>query len=415
MKRLVLGLAVSVSLAAGAQAQDASVLSQWVQLTPGGGNEVRVVTTAEKCPSLSVDGASIAMTERAPPNPSFKVHLCSVTISNKAKSASVDGKTLRLFHTNPQRVMVFGDTGCRIKGSTIQDCNDPKQWPFPDIAAEAAKLKPELVIHVGDYLYRESPCPDGDKRCAGTPYGDNWPAWAADFFTPAAPLLASSPWVFVRGNHEDCERSGLGWLRLLGPQPFNPVAGCAEHLALYTVPLGEVELAVMDNADAPDITIDSDLRAEYEADFADLAKSKALHLWLAMHRPIWGAITGPFSIPMGGNRTLIASLTNAHALDRVQLMLAGHIHTFEAMNYRGSAPPQIIAGFGGDNLDSAPSDLSGANLGGGHVKDGISIGGFGFLMMEREKTGWRIDVYKVDGTIEKVCRFASRTLTCAKD
>jgi hypothetical protein len=415
MKRLVLGLAVSVSLAAGAQAQDASVLSQWVQLTPGGGNEVRVVTTAEKCPSLSVDGASIAMTERAPPNPSFKVHLCSVTISNNAKSASVDGKTLRLFHTNPQRVMVFGDTGCRIKGSTIQDCNDPKQWPFPDIAAEAAKLKPELVIHVGDYLYRESPCPDGDKRCAGTPYGDNWPAWAADFFTPAAPLLASSPWVFVRGNHEDCERSGLGWLRLLGPQPFNPVAGCAEHLALYTVPLGEVELAVMDNADAPDITIDSDLRAEYEADFADLAKSKALHLWLAMHRPIWGAITGPFSIPMGGNRTLIASLTNADALDRVQLMLAGHIHTFEAMNYRGSAPPQIIAGFGGDNLDSAPSDLSGANLGGGHVKDGISIGGFGFLMMEREKTGWRIDVYKVDGTIEKVCRFASRTLTCAKD
>jgi len=414
MKRFSLALTVSISLAAGAQAQDASVISQWVQLRPGGGNEVRVVTTADKCPSLTVDGTTMPMSERAPPNPSFKVHLCAAIISDRAKTATLNETSLALFHANPQRVMVFGDTGCRIKGSVIQDCNDPKQWPFPQIAAQAAKLKPDLVIHVGDYLYRESPCPDGDKRCADSPYGDTWPAWAADFFTPAAPLLASSPWVFVRGNHEDCERSGLGWLRLLGPQVFNPVAGCETHLRLYTVPLGEVDLAVMDNADAPDVTIDSDLRSEYEADFADLAKSKAPHLWLAMHRPIWGAITGPFSIPMGGNRTLIASLTDLHALDRVQLMLAGHIHTFEAMNYRGSAPPQIIAGFGGDNLDSAPADLSGANLGGGHVKDGISLGGFGFLMMEHEKTGWRIDVYKVDGSIEKVCHFADRKLECAK-
>jgi hypothetical protein len=360
------------------------------------------------------DGAGLPMSERAPPNPSFKVLLCSAIVSNRTKTATLNGTPLALFHTDPRRIMVFGDTGCRIKGSVIQDCNDPRQWPFPQIAPQAAKLKPDLVIHVGDYLYRESPCPDGDKRCAGTPYGDNWPAWAVDFFTPVAPLLASSPWVFVRGNHEDCDRSGLGWLRLLGPQPFNPVAGCIGHLPLYTVPLGEVDLAVMDNADAPDVTIDSDLRSEYEADFADLAKSKVAHLWLAMHRPIWGAITGPFSIPMGGNRTMIAALTDPHALDRVSLMLAGHIHTFEAMNYRGNEPPGIVAGFGGDNLDSAPADLAGADLGGGHVKDGISLGGFGFLMMEHEKTGWRIDVYKVDGSIEKVCHFANRKLECAK-
>jgi len=405
--------ALSFIFASAASAQDSSVLSRWVQLMPGGGSEARVVSAAA-CPSLTIDGAAVQMSERAAPNLEFAGRLCVAPIPAQEKSVSLKGNSLPVFHENPQRIMVFGDTGCRIKGSYAQDCSDPKEWPFPLIAAQAAKMKPDLVIHVGDYLYRESPCPDGDKRCTGSPYGDNWPAWAADFFTPAAPLLASSPWIFLRGNHEDCARAGLGWLRLLGPLPFNPVAGCAGHLPLYTVPLGDVNLAVMDDADAPDPTVDSDLRTEYEADFAALAKAKEPHLWLAMHRPIWGAVSGPFNIALGGNRTMIAALTNRRALDRVDLMLAGHIHTFEALNYRGSAPPQLVAGFGGANLDSAPADLSGADLGGGHVTDGMSIGGFGFLMMVREKAGWRVDVYKVDGTIEKRCTFVSRRLDCAK-
>ncbi|HUB84365.1 MAG TPA: metallophosphoesterase, partial [Rhizomicrobium sp.] len=270
---------------------------------------------------------------------------------------------------------------------------------------------------VGDYLYREDPCPAGDTGCAGTPYGDNWPAWAADFFTPAAPLLASSPWVFLRGNHEDCERSGPGWLRLLGPLPFDPVAGCIAHIPLYAIPLGDVNLAVMDDADAPDTAIDHDLLGEYGADFAMLAAMNTPPLWLATHRPIWGAVTLTrmgMTMTGGGNRTLIAALTDPHALDHVSLMLAGHIHTFEALNYRGNLPPQLIAGFGGDALDAAPPDLAGVDLSGTTVKDGLSLGGFGFLMMVRHKPGWHIDVYRVDGTIEERCTFAQRRLDCKK-
>jgi hypothetical protein len=325
--------------------------------------------------------------------------------------------TLPLFHANPHRIMVFGDTGCRIKGAAVQDCNDPKAWPFPAIAAQAARMKPDLVIHVGDYLYREDPCPAGNAGCAGTPYGDNWPAWTADFFTPAAPLLASSPWVFLRGNHEDCARSGPGWLRLLGPLPFNSVAGCTGHIPLYEIPLGDVNLAVMDDADAPDTTVDADLRTEYEDDFAALARMNTPPLWLVMHRPIWGAVTITrfgVSVGAGGNRTMIAALTNPHALDHVSLMLSGHIHTFEAINYHDKLPPQLIAGFGGDALDAAPPDLSGLNLSGTTVKDGLSLGGFGFLMMIRQKAGWQIDVYRVDGTIEERCRFAQRRIDCRK-
>jgi hypothetical protein len=412
MKTFRFAVAFCIGLGATlARAQDAP-LSQWVQLMPGGGSEARIVTTATACPKITIDGASVATTERAGPNGDFAVHLCVAPLPAGVKSASLNGVALPLFREAPQRIMVFGDTGCRIKGAYVQDCSSPKEWPFPLIAAQAAKMKPDLVIHVGDYLYRESPCPAGDARCAGTPYGDNWPAWAADFFTPAAPLLASSPWVFVRGNHEDCERAGPGWLRLLGPQPFNPVAGCAGHVALYTVPLGDVNLAVMDNADAPDTNVDADLRTEYEADFTVLAKIEK-SFWLVMHRPMWGAVT-IMGMGVGGNRTMIAALTDPHALDHVSLMLAGHIHTFEALNYGKTLPPQIVAGFGGGNLDAAPPDLAGINLSGTTVHDGLSIGGFGFLMMVRQKTGWQVDVYNVDGTIEERCKFANRRLDCAK-
>ncbi len=392
-------------------------VTHWIQLSSGGGSDARVITTAAACPAITVDGLNLPTTERAAPSSYFPVRLCSAQIPFSAKSATVNGAALPLFHPYPKRIMVFGDTGCRIKGEIVQDCSDPKAWPFATIAAQAAKMKPDLVIHVGDYLYRESPCPDGNAKCAGSPYGDNWPAWAADFFTPAAPLLASSPFVFVRGNHEDCVRSGLGWLRLLGPLPFDPVAGCTAHIPLYSVPLGDVNLAVMDNADAPDQTVDHDLRDEYEADFAALAKMDTPPLWLAMHRPIWGAITVKVlgvTMGAGGNSTMIASLTDPHALDHVSLMLAGHIHTFEAMNYRKGLPPQIVAGFGGDALDAAPPDLAGINLSGTTIKDGLSLGGFGFLMMTREQPGWRIDVYRVDGTIEDHCKFAQRRLDCEK-
>jgi len=406
-------LAFATMLLAVPAAAQEQTLAQWVQFAPGGGQEARAVTAAAACPSITVDGAAVAMAERAPPSTYFPVRLCSLILPTHAKSATLDGKALPLVTKTPQRILVFGDTGCRIKGKAIQNCNDPRQWPFPEIAAQAAKLKPDLVVHVGDYLYRESPCPDGDKRCAGTPWGDNWPAWDADFFTPAAPLLAVAPWAIVRGNHEDCERSGPGWLRLLGPDPVNPVAGCTGHIPLYTVPLGDVNLAVMDDADAPDTTIDSDLRTEYEADFTALSRSKG-PLWLVAHRPIWGAVT-LYGLNVGGNRTLIAALSDPGWLANTSLMLGGHIHTFEALNYDNKLlPPQIIAGFGGDSLDAAPADLSGVNLSGTRVKDGLSIGGFGFLLMTHEHGGWRIDVHKMDGSIEKVCRFANRRLDCPK-
>src|SRR5213080_682053 len=130
-----------------------------------------------------------------------------------AGSASIANSPLPLPKPTLTSIIAFGDTGCRLKakkvssngkdvhvdddGGKFQDCNSPSLWPFAQIAASVAAAKPDLVIHVGDYLYRESPCPPRDRGCAGSPHGDDWRSWKADFFAPAAPALRAAPWIVV--------------------------------------------------------------------------------------------------------------------------------------------------------------------------------------------------------------------------
>jgi len=85
----------------------------------------------------------------------------------------------------------MGDAGCRLEdGDPPQSCNDPEAWPFEQIARSAARLEPDPVIHVGDYLYREDQCPEGDSGCEGSPFGNNFTAWDAAFH-PCRQTIAS--------------------------------------------------------------------------------------------------------------------------------------------------------------------------------------------------------------------------------
>jgi Calcineurin-like phosphoesterase len=399
----------------GARAQVAPQVA-WVQFNVDGVAEARVGVPGDICPPIVFDGAAEPMHRRSVADQSFPVGLCSAVLPSGVSAVSVLGVSLPVPIAAPQRILVVGDTGCRIQGTTVQACNDSEKWPFPQIATAAAGLKPDLVIHVGDYLYRESQCPTGNASCAGTPWGDNWPTWQADFFTPAAPLLAAAPWVIVRGNHEECARSGPGWLRLLGPLTFDPSEPCVIHMAPYEVPFDSFSLAVMDDADAPDANVAAELLPAYRRDFGVLSAPTAKPRWLLLHRPIWGAIAGPFGLPIGGNQTLIAALRGAVIPDPVTLMLSGHIHSFEAINYDGKTPPQIVEGDSGDNLDPTPSNLKGAIFPGGSgvtVKDGISLPGFGFLLMARTPSGWTLDLYRVDGRKERECVFANARIDCS--
>jgi hypothetical protein len=388
------------------------LLAHWVQMAPGNAAEARVVVSGNSCPPVVIDGKEAPMRRRAAADADFPYLLCAVTLPKNLKSIFVLGAELPLPKAAPQRIAVVGDTGCRIKGFTIQACNDPLGWRFPQIAMQIAKLKPDLIIHVGDYLYRESPCPAPNSTCTGSPSGDNWATWAADFFTPAAPLLATAPIVIVRGNHEECARAGAGWLRLLGPLAYDVHTPCTDHVAPFAVPLSGLSLVVMDDAHASDTDAPDDLVRMYRADFAAIAKLAQPRAWLVMHRPIWGVVQFPFGIVVGGNRTLMAAQDESPIPANVALMLAGHIHTFEAINYEKGLPPQIIAGEGGDLLDKAPADLGGRYVGTAKISSGLSLPDYGFLLLTRGNDRWTIDVLDADGRRERNCLFFARKLGC---
>jgi len=420
LKNWILPFLVLVAFAAHAEDESAA----WIQFTANGSFEVRAVASRD-CPIVSFNGApTTAMLERASSNANFP-SVCSLEMPANTKSVRLDrpdGSSLALSPVSePRRILVLGDTGCRIKGSAVQACNDPAAWPFAGLARAAAKLKPDLVIHLGDYLYRESPCPSGYAGCAGSPFGDNWPSWNADFFVPAGPLLAAAPWLFVRGNHEDCSRGGAGFLRLLGPIAFQAVQPCREHLDPFAVSAGDQSIVVMDNASASDTSVEDASVAVYRADFAALKAMEEVRpgqtMWLAAHRPVWAAISGPLDIPIGGNATLIAASGDLSAFRGLSLMLSGHIHAFEAINYQANLPPQIVAGHGGDNLDRTPTDLRGAIFqghSGVRIKDGLSVAGFGFLLLSRGagSRDWSIELYDSSGTPERECQFADGRVAC---
>jgi hypothetical protein len=176
--------------------------------------------------------------------------------------------------SNPERFMFTADTGLRIKpynlglgdvvtgeppcnASTvygIHQCylnftqNDLKQpqtgnfqgldeWYLKQLVDDAASKDVDVVVHLGDYLYRQGPCPINNtdtsdnetKDCSAvnTPervtadeevdatgmnfipgeYGDNWFGWWGDFFWPFLELLKAAPMIALRGNHEICGMS----------------------------------------------------------------------------------------------------------------------------------------------------------------------------------------------------------------
>ena len=175
MRRLASLLALlTAALALARPAAAETTPFAWVQMVSGGA-EARAATRLGHCPFLSVDGRLIPMRARAKADADYPLTICQLKLPLDARGVLLDGEPLPLPKPEPQRILVFGDTGCRVKEGLVQDCNNPRGWPFGRVARLAAAHHPDLVIHVGDYYYRESPCPPGERQCKGSPYGDNWP------------------------------------------------------------------------------------------------------------------------------------------------------------------------------------------------------------------------------------------------
>jgi len=429
---MITALAAGLIALAGAASAAASPAERaWVEMAPGGGGVVRVLTRANSCPVVTVDGRREAMKQRAAPaelaprpnkahvaaGASFPGLVCELPLPRNVRRAELGHAALPLPPARINRIALIGDTGCRLKDSdkAWQGCADPAQWPFAAIAAKAAALHPDLVLHVGDYLYRENPCPTGHGDCQGAAWGYGEAGWKADFLDPATPLLAVAPWVMVRGNHEECARAGQGWWRLLDPHPLLAGRDCAvaaddtagNHTEPYAVELGGgVRLIVADLIElASGKPTDPALTQTVRTDWAhiDALASSARDSFVTAHYPfnavLWDKDTN-------GTVAVGSAPVSAFApppLHHVRAMLAGHVHLFQYARFAGQ-PTQIITGFSGTLEDPAigPASLADVqgNPGGASIRALTTIPGrFGYALLERTNGGWHLTAFAADGTI----------------
>ncbi|MES2015113.1 MAG: metallophosphoesterase [Pseudomonadota bacterium] len=438
----VITLLAGLLLAGCASVPDAPLLARFVVLGEQGAAVARVLTTAASCPAIVIDGQASAMQVRAaagtaaPRSPgahpaAFALLTCEAKLPAGATSATVQGQALPLPVAEVTRFVVLGDTGCRLaaKDAHYQDCNDPNAYPFATIAAAAAAWKPQLVVHMGDYHYREDPCPAGQAGCAGSPWGYGWDAWRADLFTPGQPLLAAAPWVVARGNHELCSRAGQGFWRFIDPRPLQPGRDCndaalddeANHSEPYAVPLGnDAQLIVFDSANTAykGLKAGDPRLAKFAATWRqmDVLSQQARYNIGVDHHAVLGLLAmreadGSIRLAPSDQGLLDAFSPLSPTLlpARMNMMLSGHAHLWEQLSYRSGHASQFIAGFSGTASDLVPLPASmtpGTLLPTGAVVDSFSswVGDFGYMTFERSgPASWRVQVLDRRGALRNRC------------
>ncbi|HLK91496.1 MAG TPA: metallophosphoesterase [Polyangia bacterium] len=431
----------------------------WVEIGANNQAIARLLTPYNVCPSITVDGVTSPMTVRVlagaePLRTSstdttlaaamtsgntkasvFTTTTCEFAIPSGAKAATVAGISLPLPKAAVNRVAIIGDTGCRISiGNVYQACGDPTQWPYPVIASAAAAMQPDLVLHVGDYEYRDNPCPPGNTACAGQPWGYGSDAWMADFFTPSAPLLAAAPWVMVRGNHEVCNRAGQGWFRYLDINPFDTtdVKTCdnsandstatgGNYNDPWAVSFGDTQFIAFDSSNVSKSAYSPAAFQPYTAQLAEaaaLATPSLLNIW-AVHHPVLGySAANPPTLGSPGLQSVMnAAYPNNYYPANIGLAMHGHVHDFQAFDFSSNHPATFVAGNGGDNLDNAlPAAGTGFNPNNDLPAPNTVVNAFafsqefGFMIMDRVgqvgDKNWKFTSYRTNGTIIAVCTMA---------
>ena len=428
---------------------DEYVRAAWVEYSSAHGWEVRALTVGGVRPALQWDGGALPLQERAgpaivapresghdaPTKPAvFTTSSWEIPVPAGASRLRVAQFELPVPRAELHRIVLMGDSGCRMKAAddAFQDCGDAQAWPFARVNATAAAMHPDLVVHVGDLHYRESPCPDGNAACAGSPWGFGEDVWWADFFAPTATLRAAAPWVIARGNHEACNRAGLGWFRFLAPTDYSPALSCvspaddaeADFTHPYAVPLdAQTQLIVFDSAamsgkaykpDAPAFLRYQKLMDEVDA----LARAKPHSIFVNHHPALafGGSASGTAKPGTAGLISVLQARDPARLYPAgVDLVVNGHVHMFQALDFASGQPAEILTGNGGSQMEGhvdASSAFRTTVAPGAVLAHFETQPGFGFATLDRVADAWELKEWTPDGQLLRRCAIRGRQLDC---
>lgn len=401
-------------------------LYSYVLLGPNNQSIVRVIVDSDTCPTLTSGSSRYPMRLRVQPENAseqaqhesfFPVGVCELNWPQGATHLSLDQQPLPELPSTIKQIAIVGDTGCRIKAPfSYQGCNDKKEWPLEEVSQSIAQEKPDVLIHVGDYLYRESACMT--KGCQGSVHGYGWDSWQEDVFKPMRAVMQATPMVLVRGNHESCRRAGEGWFRFFDPYPFDAQRACLNRSVSiisqpYAITLNHsLEWIVFDSAEVQEMHPSLN-QAELKQNIEQVRGllEPHYHHWLLIHHPSlgygYGKLTGWF-----GGTTAIFNLFNEEGqqpspLSQFDFFVQGHIHTFEITNYQEKGLPiNIVSGMGGTQLEDAfqQKSLSGYEVEKGvHVKHEVNDQHFGYLMYSEVGPTPTLMVKDVSGKTRETC------------
>lgn len=316
------------------------------------------------------------------------------------------------------KMAIIGDTGCRLKESkgtgTYQNCNLTGEWPFADIVQSLVKESYDFVVHTGDYHYREQ-CSD-KKLCPGyaKSVGYGWNAWWDDFYGPSQALFKKSPLLFVRGNHEDCNRAYSGW----GPlSVFNKkFADICEEIEPYQwIEMGDLVLINFDDSGFDDRKPSLEgQRLQWLREMQNISerisqlKTKK-EIWFVSHKPVLAFYPEEkTNEPVAIDEYLKTLMSESGLIKKIDYFLSGHIHS-QQLVISEKDMLQIIVGHSGSALNPFVRKIRSDKL----ISNTDTNKSFGYALFERKGfKDWKFTFKNVKGKTDLICTVKAKKVNC---
>lgn len=352
---------------------------------------IRTITSELLCPTIVIDNKKFLMTERFLLKHDKKIIRVCESIQPSYASGSVNKHKLPILPHTLRKIIMFGDSG-------IKSTQTVTQWPLNKIINLITKEKPDIIIHLGDFIYSHT----------NSTNNLNWISWENEWFKPAQSALLHAPWIFIRGNQERCHREWFGWQIFLAPHSYTPE--CILSFQPFIINIGKIQFIIHDSSFAdPDLqSINLDKNVFSQLQF------NASETWLLTHRPPFGILK-----QAAQHKNIINKINFISDIffisNKLDYIFSGHIHSFEIVNVEKNKPllSQIVIGTGGVQLEKEiPEQTSPIPYETVHLHLIKYINEFGYLVLEQINNKWNATFKNQNGQAIVSCQLTNKNTIC---